>query len=403
MSPNHRERISAALELLRQGLYPYLEQNMQKIYGDAWKARAAGHLRDFQRAQMETDDPLREDVAAQLTVINREWEKVFKQGLSPSDRALINELIAVRNKWAHQSPFSTDDTYRAVDSVARLLKSLNAPQVATVEKQRQDILRLLAQEQARSEIPPTLLSPAEEAQIVQRLGALLKAVPFQNVGLLNQALTHTSYKYENPNTGEDNEQLEFIGDAVLALLSCDYVYQQDPGLREGDMTEWRARLVGDGQLAQYAARLELGQWIRIGKGEERNGGRQKTSLLSNAFEALVGAYYLDSGIEVVRDMIYPFFDDVWSQLADSDATMPRIDVKSRLQQVVLHPDFSANPNRQPPEYKTIRSGGTDNDPEFTAVVYVAGGEYGSGKGRSKKEAERRAAEAALAKIETMNG
>ncbi len=127
---------------------------------------------------------------------------------------------------------------------------------------------------------------------------------------------------------------------------------------------------------------------------------QKTSLLSNVFEAVIGAYYLDSGIEAVSDFINPFFAAVVNDLPTTQDAIPKIndDVKGWLQQVVLDPNFSGNPNRQPPEYKTTRSGGTDNDPEFTAVVYVAGNEYGRGKDHSKKKAEKLAAEDALKRL-----
>lgn len=163
-----------------------------------------------------------------------------------------------------------------------------------VDKQRQDILRLLAQEQPRQETRVTPVSPAEEARIRESLRELLERLPFRNAALLRQALTHTSYKYENPNTGEDNEQLEFLGDALLTFLSADFLYKRNPDLREGEMTNLRKNLVDNSRLAQFAEQLQLGQWIKLGRGEEHSGGRTKSSLLSNAFEAVVGAYYLDS-------------------------------------------------------------------------------------------------------------
>jgi ribonuclease III len=400
MGVSNRERIGKALDSLRQGLYPYVEQKMEAVHGSTWTIKATSHLRDFQKAKQQAADTIQEDISALLTVVNREWDKVFKGNLSQPDRALVSELLEVRNQWAHQSTFSTDDTYRAVDSVLRLLKSIKSPQVADVEKQRQDVLRLLSQEQARHEIRPIPVSPVEETRIKKRLDGLLKRLPFQNAYLLNQALTHTSYKYENPNTGEDNEQLEFIGDALLTFLSGDFLYKRNPDLREGEMTVLRSNLVDTPQLARFAAALELGRWMRLGKGEDSSGGRTKASLLSNVFEAVVGAYYLDSGVEAVRDLVDPFFEEIVNDLPTTEDSIPKIkdDVKGWLQQVVLSPEFPGNPNRQPPEYKTIRSGGTDNDPEFTSVVYVAGGEYGRGRDRNKKEAEKRAAEDALRKL-----
>jgi ribonuclease-3 len=396
----NRDRIGKALDFLRQGLYPYVEQKMQEVHGSSWMTKVGSHLRDHQKAKQQVNKIILEDVSALLTVVNREWDKVFKNSLSQPDRALVNELLEVRNQWAHQSTFSTDDTYRAVDSVLRLLKSMSATQFADVEKQRQDVLRLLTQEQARHEARTISVSPAEEARIKQRLDELLKRIPFQNAYLLNQALTHTSYKYENPNTGEDNEQLEFIGDALLTFLSGDFLYQRNPDLREGKMTVLRSNLVDAPQLSNFAAKLELGKWMRLGKGEDTSGGRSKPSLLSNVFEAVVGAYYLDSGVEAVRDLIDPFFEEIVNDLPTTEDSIPKIkdDVKGWLQTVVLDREFAGNPSRKPPEYKTIRSGGTDNNPEFTSVVYVAGSEYGSGKDNSTKKAEKRAAEDALRKL-----
>ncbi|QZZ22833.1 ribonuclease III [Leptothermofonsia sichuanensis E412] len=171
-------------------------------------------------------------------------------------------------------------------------------------------------------------------------------------------------------------------------------------VNQGKMTVLRSNLGDTPQLAKFIAVLELGQWMRLGKGEDSSGGRSKPSLLSNVFEAIVGAYYLDSGIEAVRDLVEPFFEEIVNDLPTTEDSIPKIknDVKGWLQQVFLSPEFPGNPNRQPPDYKTIRSGSTDNDPEFTSVVCVAGGEYGRGRGRNKKDAEKRAAEDALRKL-----
>jgi len=256
MALSNRERVGKALDSLCQGLYVYVQGEMGSTY------------------------PIRKDVAALLTVVRNEWNKVFKEKLKQTDLTLVHELIEVRNLWAHQETFSTDETYRAIGSVILLLKSISATEEAeAVEKQRQEVFRLLSQEQARHEVRPIPVSLAEEARIKQRLDELLKRIPFQNAYLLNQALTHTSYKYENPNTGDDNEQLEFIGDALLTFLSGDFLYKRNPDLREGKMTVLRSNLVHKDQLARFAAELELGTWMRLGKGEDTSGGREKPSLL----------------------------------------------------------------------------------------------------------------------------
>ncbi|MBW4445127.1 MAG: ribonuclease III [Plectolyngbya sp. WJT66-NPBG17] len=370
---------------------------MQAAYGSDWMTKAALHLQNYQKVKQSVEERIREDVSALLIIINRE-NKTFKGSLMPSDLALAQELIGVRNLWAHQTTFSTDDAYRAVDTVSRLLKSISSPHLKEIEKQRQEVLRLLSQDQVRHE--PISVPSAEEAQIRQRLDLLLKRLPFQNVSLLNQALTHTSYKYENPNTGEDNEQLEFLGDALLTFLSGDFLYKQNSDWKEGRMTVLRSNLVDSPQLAKFAVELSLEKWMRLGRGEDSNGGRNKPSLLSNVFEAVIGAYYLDSGVEAVRDLIYPLFEKVIYALPSTETAVPSIqaDAKTRLQQVVLAQSFSKNPNHCPPKYITIRCDGTDNAPEFISVVYVADGEYGKGQDRSKKEAEKRAAENALSRL-----
>lgn len=403
MEVSNYERIGKALGSLKQGLRPYVEQKMQAVYKKTWETKVTLLIQEDQRIRRSADDILcedREDVAVLLKVVNREWDKVFRDKLSQSARSLVNELIEVRNKWAHQKPFLADDTFRALDSVMRLLRSISAPQAEDVEKQRQEVLRVLAQEQVRQEIRHIPVSSDEEARIKLQLDPLLQHVPFQNAYLLKQALTHTTYMHEHPNTGKDNEQLEFLGDALLTFLSGDYLYEHKPDLKEGKMTVLRSNLVDQSQLARFATKLELGTWMNLGRGEDSSGGRSKPSLLSNVFEAVIGAYYLDSGIEAVRDLINPLFEQVVNTLPTTKDSSPQIkdDVKGWLQQRVLDPAFTGNPDRQPPKYMTDRLGGTDDSPEFTAVVYVAGVEYGRGTDGSKKEAEKRAAEDALGKL-----
>jgi ribonuclease-3 len=399
MDVNHREKIGQALDFLRQGLYPYVEKRMQEKYGDNWIKQAVSHLHPHQKQSGQPEsDIIREDISALLRVVHDEWKKVFEEKFPKTKKTLIQILIEVRNKWAHGS-FDTDDAYEALGHVLRLLKAIEAPQTEDVQKQKREIFRLLQQEQSWYEERPIPVSPAEEARLKKDLDELLQQIPFQHAYLLNQALTHTSFKYENPNTGEDNEQLEFLGDAILTFLSGDFLYKRNPDLREGKMTVLRSNLVDNSQLAKFAAELELGQWMRLGKGEEMNEGRSKTSLLSNAFEAVIGAYYIDSGVEAVRDFVVPFFEKVVNDLPTTENSSPDTegDVKGWFQRVVLAPEFTDNLNNDHPEYKTIPSGSECN-PEFISVVCVNGKEYGMGIGRRKKEAEKRAAEDALRQL-----
>ncbi|WP_448560492.1 ribonuclease III [Trichothermofontia sp.] len=412
MEVSHREQIGRALESLGQALYSYIEQRMKVHYGEDWEKEVLLKLKEPQKGKQKKQkkqknkDILREDVSILLRILIQEWN-IFKDVFSQSDRALVSELIEVRNQWAHQSTFSTDDTYRAIDSTLRLIKSLvqvtdvDQPLIDEVNKQRQDVLRLLSQEQPRQETRVTSVSPTEEARIREGFSELLKRLPFRNAALLKQALTHTTYKYENPNTGEDNEQLEFLGDAVLQFLSTDFLYKRNPNLREGEMTDLRKNLVGNSRLAQFAEQLELRKWMYLGKGMTKNEEREK--LLSGAFEAIVGAYYLDSGIEAVRVRFEPFFEEVDGEISITENTAPQStqttkDVKNQLQEYVLSQRYFDNPKRELPHYETDRVGGTDNAPVFTSVVSVTGRELGRGEGRSKKEAEKRAAEDALRKL-----
>lgn len=399
---SHHERVSRALNLLGQGLYPYFEQEMQAVHGDHWLTVATSHLPDHQTSKRKkVADLLREDVSAQLIVMSKQWDKVFKKNknLGQGERTLVSELINVRNQWAHQSSISIDDTYRALDRIAILLKAVSAfEQADNVEKQKLEVLRILSQEQTRYETRQgSVVSPGEEKRIRERLDEILKQLPFQEASLLNRALTHRSYLYENPReVSEDNELLEFLGDALLTFLSGEYLYRHYSGKNEGELTRLRSLLVEDKQLAKFAVTLDVGQWMLLGRGEATNGGTAKESLLSNTFEAIIGAYFLDSGIEAVRDFVEPQFTSVVEQLISSqpepDSNIP-VDSKNQFQQWVQQ-----NIGPITPQYITIQEAGSDHAKEFTVEVRVNSKVYGKGSGRSKKEAEKLAAEVALKKV-----
>ncbi|MEG5163876.1 ribonuclease III [Microcoleus sp. AT3-A2] len=226
---------------------------------------------------------------------------------------------------------------------------------------------------------------------------LLKRLPFQEADLLNQALTHRSYLYENPKAvSKDNELLEFLGDALLTFLSGEYLYRHYSDKNEGELTRLRSLLVEDKQLAKFAVTLDVGQWMLLGRGEATNGGTAKESLLSNTFEAIIGAYFLDSGIEAVRDFVEPLFtlvvEEIISSGPEPDSNIP-VDPKNRFQEWVQQ-----NIGPITPQYITINEAGPDHAKEFTVEVRVNSKVYGQGSGRSKKEGEKRAAEDALKKL-----
>lgn len=219
-----------------------------------------------------------------------------------------------------------------------------------------------------------------------------KLLIFHDDKLLRTALTHRSYVHENPEAGEHNERLEFLGDAVLNFLSGEYLYRRFPTKGEDELTRRRSALVDEKQLAKFAVEIGLDSRMRLGKGAIRDGGLSNPNLLSSTFEAVVGAYYLDknSNIEAVRAVIEPLFDSVPEEVF---ALRANVDSKNRFQEWVQR-----HITPTPPRYVTEQVGGSSHAPEFLARVIVGDKVYGVGRGRSKKIAEMAAAEDALARV-----
>jgi ribonuclease III len=215
---------------------------------------------------------------------------------------------------------------------------------------------------------------------------------FNDEKFLRQALTHRSYAHEHPDETSDNERLEFFGDAILNFLSGEYLYQRHPEMGEDEMTRRRAALVDEKQLAKFASEVGLDFRMRLGEGLIRAGGYHSSNLLSSTFEAVVGAYYLDKGcdIEAIRSSIHELFNSVPQGTKINHST---VDQKNKFQTFV-----QANGATTPPKYITEKKGGSDHSPEFISKVYVGDKCCGEGKGRSKKDAEKQAAEAALARL-----
>lgn len=211
-------------------------------------------------------------------------------------------------------------------------------------------------------------------------------ISFRNAGLLRQAFTHTSYVNEQRGARtSDNERLEFLGDAVLQLTVSEYLYRRFPDRPEGELTRLRASIVCEPSLVRFAEALEFGQVVLLGKGEELTGGRTRPSLLADAFEAFVGALYLDQGLEAVRD----FLERHMFPHLPRDGMAPLKDYKTELQERVQQL------GQGPLDYKIIEERGPAHDREFVAVVHVGQKALGKGAGRSKKEAEQQAASEAL--------
>jgi ribonuclease-3 len=214
-------------------------------------------------------------------------------------------------------------------------------------------------------------------------------IKFNNYLLLNRALTHRSYLNEHPNEIEDNERLEFLGDAVLDFLVADWLYNQYPEMPEGDLTQIRSALVQTPQLADFARQIGLGDVMRLGLGEVRAGGRLRSSLLCDTFEALVGAIYLDQGLKGVNKLVVPLLEKAIQEILINHKNE---DPKSQLQ------EWAQSLGYPPPKYKLIKTTGPDHLKQFEVDVQVHKKKYGAGQGSSKQQAEKMAAIEALKKI-----
>lgn len=208
---------------------------------------------------------------------------------------------------------------------------------------------------------------------------------FNDKELLKTALTHSSYA--NENNCESNERLEFIGDAVLDLLMGEYLYKKYPKNHEGDLTKKRAKNVCESALVEYAKKCSLSDFLLLGKGEEKSGGRDRVSLQADAFEALIGAVYLDKGYNET----YKIFDKIVIPSVEDDSYDNFVDFKSYLQELVQS-------DKRGLEYRLHSESGPSHEKTFTIRVYMDEILMGEGTGKSKKEAEQSAAEVALKKL-----
>ena len=229
---------------------------------------------------------------------------------------------------------------------------------------------------------------SENREKLQQFEVLL-GYKFANRALLQKALIHSSFAFEQLQEGQNNETLEFLGDAVLDLAVSDILFKMYPGIREGELTKIRARLVKEATLANMAKTLELGDFLELGKGEETSHGRKKSSILACAFEALLGAIYLDRGYENTLEFIRSHFTPL---LPAKKEGMLLDDAKSDLQEKIQEE------LNQAPTYHLDAEDGPAHAKKFTVSVRFMDEVLGIGSGSSKKVAEQRAAEAALGSI-----
>ena len=221
-------------------------------------------------------------------------------------------------------------------------------------------------------------------ELAQRAG-----LAFEHPGLLRRALTHRSYVNEHPEALEDNERLEFLGDAALDFLTAAWLYSRFPEMDEGDLTRLRASLVRTEQLAKYAREIDLGAALRMGRGLDETGGREQSTLLCDAFEAVVGALYLDAGIDAVLEFMEPRMQTAIEEILQNDR---HLDPRSQLQ-IWAQAEFG-----ETPRYLTVDAFGPDHAREFVVEVTVKNGMTGKGIGHSKQDAAQEAAAQILANL-----
>jgi ribonuclease-3 len=212
---------------------------------------------------------------------------------------------------------------------------------------------------------------------------------FQDPGLLRLALTHPSVAHEKGQVVQHNQRLEFLGDAVLGLVLTRELYDKFPDVSEGPLTKARAQMINRRTLAEQARRIELQEYLIMSRGEEANEGRSRASALADGFEALIGAMFLDGGLEAARTFLLRSFHEAFGELT----SIPTLEnPKGELQEILQAT------STEPPSYEVVCIRGPEHDREFECVVRHGGIELGQGRGKSKKNAESQAAHAALKKL-----
>jgi ribonuclease-3 len=219
------------------------------------------------------------------------------------------------------------------------------------------------------------------AALLQRLG-----LPFKNALLLTRALTHRSFINEHPEALEDNERLEFLGDAVLDFIAGAWLYNRFPEMAEGELTRMRSALVRTEQLAEFARSMDLGSAMRLGRGEDQAGGRRRDVLLCATFEAVIGALYLQRDIKTIQDFIHPMLEKTSERVLQSPDFL---DPKGRLQ------EWSQRQKLGVPKYLIVSVSGPDHDRDFEVEVHIGDKVCGRGTGHSKQLAEVTAAQTVL--------
>ena len=212
---------------------------------------------------------------------------------------------------------------------------------------------------------------------------------FRDVSLLELGLTHRSYSHSEDRRSASNERLEFLGDSVLGLAIAEFLYRDHPNMREGELTKTKALLVNETTLALIGKRIMLNHFIRLSPEEDRSGGRQRPSIISDAFESVIGAVYLDGGLDAARDLVFRLIYSLKSEIISDKS---QHNAKGELL------ELSQARGEGMPHYTVVSEKGPDHKKVFNVEVFVNGEKYGNGTGHSKKEAEQKAAMDALKRI-----
>ncbi len=234
---------------------------------------------------------------------------------------------------------------------------------------------------------PNKITKERSAELKEFLAGF--KVRFKNAALLNQSLIHSSYPNETGQQIEDNQRLEYLGDSVLGLIVNEYLYLQFPDRKEGELARIKSAVVSESALAEIAAEIKLGDHLLLGKGESRSGGRARASNLADALEALIGAVYLDQGLEKTSVFVVRLME---KKILSYENPGTR-DAKSALQ------ELSQKKFKIRPEYEVVETTGPEHNRQFVCKVVVGGKEAGRGSGISRKQAEQKAARAALNRLE----
>ena len=208
---------------------------------------------------------------------------------------------------------------------------------------------------------------------------------YENIGLLQTALTHPSYVNENRKGLKNNQRLEFLGDSVLSIVVAQYLFEHYTSLPEGELTKLRASLVCEKALHQFALQIDLGEFLLLGRGEENTGGRQRPSILADAFEAVIASIYLDGGLEEARKFVLRFIP----KHLNVKQVEVNFDYKTALQ------EFVQRNKQETLDYQTVEERGPDHNKTFGVEVHLNSNVIGTGEGHSKKQAEQQAAKEAL--------